>query len=317
MPLAEERTPIMPIRLNQRQLEAFRAVIDTGSVTEAAKRIHVTQPAASRLISDLEHAVGFSLFTRDRKRLEPTPEAMALFEEVDRSFIGLAQIAEAAAEIRAFRRGALLIAGMPALALGFLPKVIAEFSAERPEISVSLQIRSSQKVLQCMASQQFDLGFAAPDSTHPAVRNELLYEPPMVVILPPRHRLCAKPLLEPADFEGEAFVSLGPEHGARARIDAAFTAAGVPRRSIIDTQLSASACQLVANGAGVALIEPVTAADFAKLGVITVRPFLPEISYTYWTLHPAHRPLSRVAETFLDLVRKRIEMFAATPADES
>lgn len=317
MSLAEGRTPIMPIRLNHRQLEAFRAVINTGSVTEAAKRIHVTQPAASRLISDLEHAVGFSLFTRDRRRLEPTPEAMALFEEVDRSFIGLAQIAEAASEIRAFRRGALLIAGMPALALGFLPKVIAEFSAEHPEISLSLQIRSSQKVLQCMASQQFDLGFAAPDSTHPAVRSELFFASPMVAILPLGHRLCAKPVLEPADFEGEAFISLGFEHGARVRIDAAFAAAGVRRRLIVDTQLSASACQLVACGAGVSLIEPVTAADFAELDVITVRPFLPEISYAYWTLYPSHRPLSRVAETFFDLVRKRIEIFAAPPVDES
>ena len=103
----------------------------------------------------------------------------------------------------------------------------------------------------------------------------------MVAILPLGHCLCAKPALYPSDFDGEAFVSLGPEHGAPDRVVAVFATAGVPRKSIIDTQLSASACQLVTRDAGAALIEPVTAADFAELGAIGVRPFQPEILYAY------------------------------------
>ncbi len=139
------------MKLNHRQLEAFRAMIETSSVTEAARRIHVTQPAASRLLSDLEFQIGYPLFTREKMRLIPTSEALALYEEVDRSFIGLNTIAEAAREIGTFRRGSLHVVGMPALALGFLPRIIAEFTKDKPDINVALQIHSSPKVVQCVA----------------------------------------------------------------------------------------------------------------------------------------------------------------------
>ena len=147
-------------------------MIETSSVTEAARRINVTQPAASRLLSDLEYQVGYPLFTRAKKRLSPTSEALALYEEVERSFIGLGTIAEAAREIGSFRRGSLHIVGMPALSLEFLPRVIARFTRDKPGISVALQVHSSQKVLQCVASQQFDIGFAEANLVHSAVIND-------------------------------------------------------------------------------------------------------------------------------------------------
>ena len=114
--------------INHRQLEAFRAVMEAGTVTVAAERLYITQPAVSRLIQDLESALALTLFERRRGRLAPTVEAQALYEEVERSFSGLDKIAQAAADIRSLSRGTLRIAAMPALALGFLPRTIKKFS---------------------------------------------------------------------------------------------------------------------------------------------------------------------------------------------
>lgn len=289
------------MKLYHRQLEAFRALIETGSVTEAASRIHVTQPAASRLISDLEHTVGYALFRREKKRLSPTPEALALFEEVDRSFIGLGTIAEAAQEIGNFRRGSLHIAGLPALALDFLPRIVSQFCADKPDISVSLQIHSSQRVLQCIASQQFDLGFAEIEAEHPAVVSRTLYDAPIVAILPKDHPLLERSTLTPEDFENENFVSLGANYLTRQRIDAVFLASNVTRKMHIETQLSMAVGNLVAAGAGVSLIDHVTAFGLRDRGLVQTRPFLPEIKFTYRVLLPSHRPLSRLGETFLEI----------------
>ena len=295
----------VPGRINHRQLEAFQAVMESGTVTAAAERLYITQPAVTRLIQDLEHTVGFALFERRKGRLSATVEAQVLYEEVERSFTGLDKILQTAADIRTFNSGTLRIAALPALALGFLPRVIRRFSERHPNVSISLQIRSSTKVMEWIASQQFDIGFAAVQQSHPAVVQELLLEAPFVAIMPTDHPLAQKKRLEPKDFEGEDFISLGPELNTRGRIDEIFAAANVRRRTVIDTQLAAAVCKLVAEGGGLSLVEPVTAAEFMGQGIVA-RPFRDDLTFRYSLLRPLYRPLSMVTRTLVDLVRREL-----------
>lgn len=299
-------------RLTHRQLEAFRAVIETGQITAAATALGTTQPSISKMIADLERAAGFELLERRGRQVVPTPEALALYEEVERSFVGLAEISRVIEDIRDFRKGSLMIAGMPALALKLLPDVIAEFIAEEPGITVSLRARSSQAVMRHLSSQQFDLGFAALDSDHPAVLRRPIYTAPMRAILPPGHALAAKAVLEPADFDAQPFIALGAEIGTRSETDRVLTDAGARPRIVAEAQLSASICELVAAGAGLSIIEPVTAATFAATGRIVSRPMTPAQPFRYDLLMPALRQPSRVAAKFLQLVEAR---FAALLGD--
>ena len=140
------------MRLSHRQIEAFRAIIESGSVTAAADLLFLTQPSVSRLLADLEAELGFALFARIGRSLTPTPEADALYEEVRRSFVGLQEISRVADDIRQYRSGSLKIAAMPALGLQFLPGAIADFTAERPGIAVSLRVRSSHAVVPALVS---------------------------------------------------------------------------------------------------------------------------------------------------------------------
>ena len=135
--------------MNLRQLDAFRAVMMTGSVTNAADYLHLSQPAVSRLIGDLERSVGFSLFIRAKgSPLVPTPEAESLYSEVERTFAGMDALRRAADDIKSFRSGNLRIACLPALAMGFMPAVIEAFRAEHPTVTIQLQTRSSSTVRQ-------------------------------------------------------------------------------------------------------------------------------------------------------------------------
>ena len=144
--------------INLRQLEAFRAVMLTKSITRASEMLFVSQPAVSRLIRDLETSVEFDLFKRIKKRLVPTPEGEALFEEVERSFTGINEISLAAREIKDFRSGSMVIASLPALGLGYLPEIITRFAEEKPGVSLSLSIRDSQSVSSLIGAQGPMLG---------------------------------------------------------------------------------------------------------------------------------------------------------------
>ena len=289
-------------RLTHRQLEGFRAVIKTGKVTAAANALNTTQPSVSRMIADLESATGFKLFNRQGRQLIPTSEALALYEEVERSFVGLSEISRVVEDIRDFRKGSLLIAGMPALSLQFLPQAIATFIKQEPGITVALRARSSQAVVQHLSSQQFDLGFAEHSSEHPAVNRSQTWHGAMQVILPIGHPLCTKTHIEPTDLHEQPLISQGIEDPTQLAIDRLLMAEDVRPRFVAEAQLSASICEMVANDVGLSIIEPVTALYFANLGKVVSRPLAPEILFQYELLIPALREPSRVATQFLEVV---------------
>ena len=218
--------------MNLRQLEAFRAVMMTGSVTNAATSLYLSQPAVSRLIADLERSVGFKLFERVKGSTPlPTPEAEAFLQEVERSFLGLQVLKQAATDIRNFRTGQLRIACLPALATGFVPDVIKIFRQTNPAVRVQLQTRSSSTVRLWVAAQQFDLGLATPGGEVQGVTAESFMASRGVCVLPANHSLASLETIRPEDLRGEPFISLALEDPARPKVDRIFDYMEIGRAS--------------------------------------------------------------------------------------
>ena len=144
------------------------------TVTLASEMLHISQPATTRLVADLESSLRFKLFDRVKGRLYPTVEARALYEEVQRSLAGVDRISRAADEIRDLRRGTLLIAAAPAIALSFLPHAIADYLKTRPEAHVSLAMHSSRTVVDMVIGQRCDVGFSMLSINHAGARADAL-----------------------------------------------------------------------------------------------------------------------------------------------
>ncbi|MDR5806899.1 LysR substrate-binding domain-containing protein [Caballeronia sp. LZ019] len=291
--------------LKIRQIEAFRAVMLRHTVTSAAQSLHISQPAVSRLLADLESRVGFVLFERQQGRLAPTAEARVLFEEVERAFVGMDRIALAAQQIRAMRRGSLRVAGSPAVALDLLPAVIARFVEHHAGIDVNLLAHSATTVVEKVASGQCDVGLIAEPIPHPAVKSERLSPAAMRCIVPRRHRLARRASLCATDLRGERFISFPQSFDARSAIDRVFVEAGVSRDLVIEAQLSQAIVALVTNGAGVALIDPVTAA-YARERV-AVKCFAPAVQDHFYIVTNAAQPMPVVAEAFCADVREAFD----------
>jgi DNA-binding transcriptional LysR family regulator len=308
--------------LNARQIEAFRAVVLAGGVGAAARLINVTQPAVSRLIRDLQHHVGLKLFERRGNRLVPTNDALSLYAEVERSFVGLDRIAEAATDLRTRRSAHIRIAALPALSNGFLPRFVGSFLADRPKLNVVLSGMASHAVVSAVAQGQFDLGFAESSIGHAATETERLPAGPYVGVVPQRHPLARKAKLRPRDFEGENFISLGPTSASRFRVDRLFNEHNVTRVMRIETPLSEIVCALAGSGIGVALCDPFTANEYATRGIVQ-RPFEPRLEFEISVVYAAHRPIPAVAREFVDSFRAHVASFlrrgpvSARPRDSS
>lgn len=296
-------------RISFRQVEAFRAVMIAGTTTGAAEILYVSQPAVSRLLSDFEASIGMPLFERQKKRLIPTPEAMILFEEVEKSFVGIEKLARTAEELKVFHRGTLRIVSMPALAQDFLPGLVSEFMTRHEGVAVTLQVRSSQQVVDWIANQHFDIGISAIKISDPAIEVRRLASSRLLCILPPGHRLASKRLIVPEDLKGEQFVSLGTEQSVRYKVDEVFEKAGIQRKLLFDTQVSHVACAYVLAGGGVSLVDPVTAINYTRQGLV-VKPFEPSIAFNYNILYPVSRSQSQLGKEFTQLLQQRLKQMA-------
>lgn len=281
-----------------RQVEAFKAIFETGYVTAAAERMSLSQPAVSKLLANFEAAVGLALFRREKKRLVPTPEAGLIYREVEKLFTGLQGIAGVAQEIRGLRAGELSIACVSALGHEHVPRLVAGFLKDKPEVNVGLYITSADNVAQWVIAQKVDVGISMTATDHPAVVSESLCRVDAVCVLPKGHRLAKKKSLRPADLAGETFISFAPGSRIRHLIDGIFEQAGVERRTTAHAFVSNSACALVANGFGVSIVEPFTAHEFARRGVLELRSFRPSVTYEFHLFFPRFRERSMLAKDF-------------------
>ncbi|KRD95947.1 transcriptional regulator [Bosea sp. Root381] len=292
--------------LNPRQIEAFRTVVVTGGVTAAAKALNVTQPAVTRLIHDLQYALGLTLFVKRGSRLVPTNVALSLYREVERQFVGLERIENAARNLREGRAGSLRVAALPAFGVGFLPRLVGHYLKQRPDLEIALYSSISSQVVDWVASGFCEVGFAQMPLDFPGIDIEMLPSVEQVAVVPADHRLAAKAELVPEDFAGEPFVSLEQSTQLRYRVDALFSAHGVARSTRVETPLSMIACGLVASGVGVSVVDPFTAAEYRGKG-IEIRPMRPAVVFDIAVVWGAGRFRSAVARDFAATVRSAIE----------
>ncbi|PZN94185.1 MAG: LysR family transcriptional regulator [Hyphomicrobiales bacterium] len=291
--------------MNLRQVEAFRSIMLRGSMTAAAVELRTSQPSISRLIAELETEIGLKLFERAAGRLRPTAEGLSFYREVERSFIGLDNLSHAARDIRAFGTGRLRIAAMPVMALGFIPRCIRRFKERFPNAIISLQMGHDGTVTRWMSSSYCDIGFVANVIDIPAVEHHSLYTIAGVCALPPGHRLAELEQIRPRDLEGESFISLSLEDGARARVDRAFEEAGVRRQLVLETPFSAAICALVEQGLGVGIVNPIAADDYKRTG-IAFRPFKPDVMFHGHAMYSKHQRDNPLIEGFMAVVRTEL-----------
>ncbi len=288
--------------IQHRHIEVFRAVMTAGSVTGAAALLHTSQPTLSRDLARLEQLLGYALFDRERGRLKATARARALFDEVERSFQGLARVIERAQALGRDDGAQLSVVSLPALSHALLPAALAVLLGRHPGARVSITPAEPPLLDAWMGEQRFDLGLAEQATPLPGVQVEPVLEADEVAVLPSGHALAARERLALEDLRDQDFISLAEDDPYRREIDARFAAAGIERRLRVHTHSAVAVCELVRAGLGVAIVNPLTAAACASDG-LAVRPLAVSIPYRVSALLPLHRPAQPLVDSLLSALR--------------
>jgi DNA-binding transcriptional LysR family regulator len=285
------------MKLTHRQIDVFRTVMATNHVTLAADALNTSQPTVSRELARLEQVLGMRLFDRVRGRLQPTVRAVALLEEVERSYIGLDRIAAAAVGLREFAEGRLTVACLPALSGALLPDAVRRFVLKHPKAGVSITTHESPLLELQLSEQRFDLGLVESRLAPPATRLKPLLQADEVAVLPEGHTLLARKRLRLKDFAGQPFVSFAPTDPYRRAVDAMFAEQDIERVMAVDATSAVAVCALVRQGLGVGIVNPLTALELAGSG-LHIRPLAASVPFEVGLVLPSLRPPSPLAESF-------------------
>jgi len=286
----------MPLKL--RELEVLRTIMESGSVTNAAQTLHVTQPAVSKTLQQIEDQLGFDCFIRQHGQLVPTPEARALLPEILKAMAAMDAMERFAANLRTLQSGRLSVAAVPSIVHTLLPGAVRRFLKERKDVEVSLLSATNTEVIRLVAENQVDLGFILTPTEDGHTLSRDVYSSELICVIQADHRLARSKAVRPQDLRNEPLIALAPDRPVGNLTRRAFEKSKVPLSVAVQVSQSTAALELVRAGVGVAILDGFAMDDLEAAGLAVI-PFRPVMHVTARLIWSRHHPLSRLAEAFL------------------
>jgi DNA-binding transcriptional LysR family regulator len=294
--------------MNLRQLEAFRATIESGSITGAARILNISQPSVSRLIADLERSVGFPLFLRAGRKVLATREAQRFYQAVESTFIGIARLRDLAEAIRTTAGGVVSLAVTPALSQIVMPQAVRDFSERRLDVQVMIQTRNTPAIVDALRLQQIDLGIVGRQPPYEGL--EILHHVtlPYCCLFPEDHGLAGKRgRVDLAKLAGrESFVTFGGAYpDDMLNLDSDLSA-GLRQNARLSAANMPVAAALVSETKALAIVDPFTAEIAVRLGGVVRRPIKQELTYHVALVARGKETLSLEARDLADALIARL-----------
>ncbi|MEN4922257.1 LysR substrate-binding domain-containing protein [Achromobacter spanius] len=284
-----------------RHIEIFEAIRRTGSLTEAAAALHISQPAASKLLAHAESQLGFKLFDRVKGRLVATREAEILTPEIARLSQDLSSVRRLAANLRDRPNGHLRLGCAPALGLGLLPGVVRDSRDAQPGITFDIHTHHSAELVQGLLTRELDLAVTFDTNDYPGLtrmglgHTELVYLSRGPASGPMR-------LSELSDRGGDTLIVLDAGDASGALLQLALDAQGLAPQVAIQVQTHYVACALVEAGCGDAIVDAITAQAMLRPGM-SLRRLEPALRVPISIMTRNQDPLSALHRDLIDRLR--------------
>jgi len=285
-----------------KHIEVFNAVMLTGTVSAAARLLHVTQPAVTQTLQHAELQLGYVLFTRQKNRLVPTHEAQLLYPEIQRLVSQLEAVRRLASAIGVGAGNQLRILIVPSLAVRALPDALQQFRRRYPDMPVSIRTLHSREIAQAIVLREADVGIVYGNLLHPALHEESVSVGRLVCVSKlsvagsdPRSTVALEDILR------SPFIRIDERDPLGAMLADQWSRLGLAPRADIMVQTHHIAMVLAEEGFGPAIIDSFTA-HASRSATLHVRDILPEVPVEVTALLPqglrSPKPVSDFIEAF-------------------
>jgi DNA-binding transcriptional LysR family regulator len=256
--------------MNLHHLRLFTAVVNHGGFTKAAASLHLSQPAISKSLNELERQLNLTLLERNGRSIRLTDAGQALYARA-REIFGVEWIAEQELrEIRGLKRGVLRIGASTTIATYMLPPYLGRFHLRHPGIRIRATSANTRTVLRMLLESRADIALVEGPVSHPQVEVQPWLDDELVVISHPQHRLLSRNDVDVGMLVREQFIVREPGSGTRDVSARALALHGVRLTNTMRVGGTESIKQAVAAGLGLAIVSRAAAADQLALGKIAV-----------------------------------------------
>lgn len=267
--------------MNFRQLKAFNTVMRLGTITAAAKELRVSQPSVTRLIHELESALGFTLFVRQGRGIVATVEARRFHQAVESAFINIDRLDDLAASIRKTAVGKVSVGVIPTFSISLLPGVLGKARGLDDETHTVIYIHNTPAIVDAVQMQQFDLGIVSRSPPYEGVH--ILYQTAVhyVALIPVDHPLASSDAeLDLAMVAGQhEFVTFGNVYPLEMQGMDANLAETLQQNARYSVANVLTAASLVRETNVPALVDPFSARMAVGAGGVMTRTLRQKLKY--------------------------------------
>lgn len=260
--------------LTRRELNLLRAMYLHGTVTAAAAAVHMSQPAASATLRALEDRLGFSLFSRVRRRLQLTSQGRSLIPDVLNALSAMDAVERRAVDIRKNSTERLNVGAVAIVSAMLLPRALAAVRDVHPDVAVTVRAGTALEIMEMAADHRIDLGVVVTSvgRISDRIASERLAGLNLYAVFHPDHPVAragdALNLRVAANF---GLIVLAPALPAGLSTKHALEAAGLGDRPVVEVSQSFTACEFAGQRLGVAIVETLGARYARERGLSTRR----------------------------------------------
>jgi DNA-binding transcriptional LysR family regulator len=295
--------------MDTRQLQAFCAVVEKKSFSQAAEKLGVTQPAVSLQVRSLEQRLGQKLLDRSGRRVEPTEAGRRLYRSAQRLLALEEQLLEEVSADEAGLHGTLTIGASTGPGAHLVPLLLCQFQREHPDLHVALSIWDTQTVIDRVAERDLELGVVGALRRHRSLEFEPLVRDEIVLAVPPGHD-AAGGVLSVDQLKQETLIVMQEGAGVRHVVEDELRRAGLRLKGVepkLELGLQESVKSAVAAGFGVAFISRTAIEGELAAGTIAAaRVEGIEPARQIYVVRARGRATTRAAEGFLEFARERL-----------
>ncbi len=301
------------MRPSIRQLEYFVALSETLNFREAAESCHVTQPALSMQIRELERELGVTLFERDRRKVFLTQAGKEAVEKARRVLENIDQLVEKAASVQKPLSATLRLGVIPTVAPYLLPRFVSPLHRDYPDLKLLIREEKTDRIMKQLQVGELDLVIVALESELGDVETRPIFEDPFMVAVPSEHPFVNKSVIAPEELEGEPLLLLEDGHCLRDQTRPICDSAGACELAEFKASSLLTLIQMVETGVALTLLPKLaTEVETQHLDNVTLVPFTePVPSRTVGVAWRKSSPRENEYELLVEIIKQSISEVVA------
>jgi len=293
-----------------RRLQVFHTVARLLSFTKAAETLHMTQPAVTFQIRQLEEHFNTRLFDRTHNRISLTSAGQRVYEYADRILSLYSEMDSRVRELTGDVSGILIIGASTTIAEYVLPGLLGEFQQRYPDVNVRLSVSNSLGVVHMVENNSVDVGIVEAPVTNKNLAVDVCWHDELVFICPPGHSFSKKSVITAQDIVGLPFLCREEGSGTREVINEYLEQNKISPHDVnlcMEFGSPEAIKSAVEAGLGVSVVSRATVGKELKLGTLVALPLKPVLKRPFSFVHQRQKFRLRAVDEFMNFAHEHCE----------